>query len=304
MKLEAISLGYAIPQNGFTASVHSCFTSVVNLKLNGRWDLLTLVAEPEVDLPQGIRLDTPTGFSFEDIRVNDPVTCDGGSLSINGSALVIEMTRAKRWECQLQKASRECMTTPALTAWRYVWQILNERQLQCGTEVLAARILHPANTQGSALFRRLSDGTTKLMEATSQCGIITPGLVSTLIGLGPGLTPSGDDLLVGYMVGLFCRIGENEIRRNFISNLGKDINAYASRTTDISRTYLYHSTHAQVSRQLAVLAEALCTGQASETLQEKAIPAMQMGHSSGMDAVTGLLLGFSAWDRDLFFPGN
>ena len=69
MYLRAISIGYAVPHIDFDVVVHSVFRSAVNLKPKGESLLFTLLVSGETDLPQGIRLDTPTGFSFEELPV-------------------------------------------------------------------------------------------------------------------------------------------------------------------------------------------------------------------------------------------
>jgi hypothetical protein len=117
-----------------------------------------------------------------------------------------------------------------------------------------------------------------------------------LIGLGPGLTPSGDDLLVGYLAGLWCTVRDQGKRAQFISSLGKTVIRLSRQTNDISRTYLYHAVRGQVSSQLANLAEAISYAENPERLLAIAESAMRVGHTSGMDAVTGLLVGLTAWD--------
>ena len=48
--------------------------------------------------------------------------------------------------------------------------------------------------------------------------------------------------------------------------------------------------------RLADLAEEICRGENSDRLFAVAQSAMQVGHTSGMDAVTGLLVGLVAWE--------
>ena len=81
----------------------------------------------------------------------------------------------------------------------------------------------------------------------------------------------------------------------FLAKLGKTIFHLSSRTNDISRTYLYHAAQGQVSSRLSDLAEAICHGEDRERLSEVATAAFKVGHTSGMDAVTGLLIGLAAW---------
>jgi hypothetical protein len=133
-----------------------------------------------------------------------------------------------------------------------------------------------------------------LIDATRQYDL-NASAVEALIGLGSGLTPSGDDLLVGYLCGLWCAIQGQSQRFQFIASLGETIVSLSKKTNDISRTYLYHAAQGQVSSRMSDLAEAICYGEHPERLHEVAAAAFRVGHTSGMDAVTGLLIGLAVW---------
>jgi hypothetical protein len=120
-----------------------------------------------------------------------------------------------------------------------------------------------------------------------------------MICLGSGLTPSGDDLLVGYLAGLWSAVRDINTRYQYVEKLGKTIMLCAHRTNDISRTFLNHASQGQVSSVLADLAEAISTGETSECLLGSTESAMRLGHTSGMETVTGLLMGLIAWEGDL-----
>jgi len=141
-----------------------------------------------------------------------------------------------------------------------------------------------------------------LIRATRRYELTDTTAISTLTGLGPGLTPSGDDLLVGYMAGLWSTMRDQSKRMQFISSLGKNIIRLSRRTSIISRTYLCHAARGQVSSHLADLAEAICRETDSERLADIAETAMRVGHTSGMDAVTGMLMGLVAWDGNNLLP--
>ncbi len=80
MRLTALSTGYAIPYIDFNATIHSVFRTAVNLRPANEDLLLTLVVASEADLPQGIRLDSPDGFSFEPLRAGKKRLLPGSQL--------------------------------------------------------------------------------------------------------------------------------------------------------------------------------------------------------------------------------
>jgi hypothetical protein len=294
MYLKAISIGDVVPHTDFDATVHSVFRSAVNLRLNRGNKLLTLVGSSEADLPQGIRVDTPDDFSFEICRAGEPVTCRDHILRFG--SLTIELRGARRWKCDLPSLQADMTNLAVATAWRCAWDALNERQMLVGAEIIAEDLFRSDGIIRASVPRRAGEAMRGLFDATRRYDHLNaPSSLRPLVGLGAGLTPSGDDLLVGYLAGLWCTVLDKSERVQFVSNLGKAVLRFSRQTTDISRTYLYHASRGQVSSRLADLAEALCRGENSDCLLTTAEFAMRVGHTSGMDAVTGLLIGLATW---------
>jgi hypothetical protein len=293
MYLRAISLGYAVPNEDFTAVVHSVFQSALNLRLHGENRLLTLVGSEEGDLPQGIRLDTPDDFSFEKFQIGEPAICREGILYFEKSSLTIQLSNARRWKCDLPALKFDPANPAVSAAWNFVWEALNERQRLSGSELVAEELFHESARAG--VPHKAGKAMRDLLHATRR-NELNASAIHALIGLGAGLTPSGDDLLVGYMAGLWCTGQDKNEGMQFIGGLGETIIGLLSRTNDISRTYLYHAAQGQVSSRLANLAEGICRGENVERLSEIAETAMSVGHTSGMDAVTGLLISLAAWN--------
>ncbi len=158
---------------------------------------------------------------------------------------------------------------------------------------MAEKLFHASARAG--VPHKAGEAVRELLHATRRHDL-NASAVEALIGLGSGLTPSGDDLLISYLAGLWCTVREESKRSQFIPSLGEMIIHLSSKTNDISRTYLYHAAQGQVSSRMANLAEAICRGENIERLSEIAEAAMSIGHTSGMDAVTGLLIGLAAWN--------
>jgi hypothetical protein len=293
MYLSAISIGYAVPSVDFEASVHSAFRAAINLRPSGGSELLTLVTSSEADLPQGIRVEAPKDFSFEIPHTGGPATCRDGSLRLN--SLTIELRGAQRWKCDLPALMADVSDPVASTAWSLVWNALNEQQNLSGSDLVAEELFQSGKSARTSVSHKAGAAMRDLVNAARQYKLIDPYAVNSLIGLGSGLTPSGDDLLVGYLAGLWSTVQNKSERAQFVSDLGKTIVCLSRRTNDISRTYLYHAARGQVSSRLANLAKAICHGENPGRLLETAESAVQVGHTSGLDAVTGLLIGLATW---------
>jgi hypothetical protein len=297
MVLPAISLGYAVPPGDFDASVHSVFHSAMNFRLANEDSLLTLVLSREPDLPQGIRLNTPEGFTFENFQIGEPAYCRDDILHFESSHLSVQLSGARRWECDLPGLKIDTGLPATYAAWRFVWEMLNKRQKHLNAEIIADDLLGSDKTTQSSVSARAGRAIRELVMVTRHFDLTTTAALEALIGLGSGLTPSGDDLLAGYLAGLWCTVGNQSNRMQFITGLGKRILDLSVRTNDISRTYLFHAVHGQVSSHLSALADAISHGEGYEHLLAMAERAMQTGSTSGMDAVTGLLIGISTWSE-------
>jgi hypothetical protein len=300
MDLKAISLGTAVPSRNFNAVVHSVFPEAVNLRAGKENQLLTLVKADGDDLPQGIRLETPTGFSFEtELHQGERLACRDGILQDEHRRLSLNLRQARRWKCKLPDLSVDGDHSRAADVWTLVWEVLNERQRLTGVE-LRAKELFLADVPGQTVVaRKMGVLVRKLCDAACKFDPQVETTVTALIGLGSGLTPSGDDFLVGLLTGLRCTTGDNANHKRFLSGLERIVNRLSHQTNDISRTYLFHATRGQVSNRLAALAQVIAGGENSDTLLPIAEEAMRVGHSSGMETVTGLLVGLSVWGNGM-----
>jgi hypothetical protein len=119
--------------------------------------------------------------------------------------------------------------------------------------------------------------------------------LKSLIGLGPGLTPSGDDFIVGYLAGLWSTAGTEQSKRSFLLLIGNWLFNSLKGTNEISRTYIRYAMEGEVSEPLAVLARRIAKGENMNGIKESTEEAFQVGSTSGTDGVLGLLLGILAW---------
>ncbi len=288
--MNALSIGAAVPAKDFDAVVHSVFTRASNLKLKDNSRLLTLTRVDEADLPQGIRLNTPPDFSFKMLHSGDQFTSRSGILSCVTARLTIDLRLAQRWKCNLKTLAVSLEDVSTLDAWQRAVTIVNNYRLLTETQEPVAQYI----------TCKMAQLTTGLVAATSSMDHLAAiENAAGLIGLGPGLTPAGDDFLVGYLAGLWGTAGRIPERVQFVTNLGRAVARLSRHTNEISGTYLTHAAHARVSGRLLDLARAIKQGQGSADLHPVTLLSLQVGHTSGLEATTGLLLGLAAWNGRL-----
>jgi hypothetical protein len=103
-----------------------------------------------------------------------------------------------------------------------------------------------------------------------------------LIGLGPGLTPSGDDYLGGVLVAL------NQFgRKPQAQSLWRWLSARLSRTSDISGAHLAAAAAGEGHEALHRCIEALCTMAPDWTRVLAELDGV--GHTSGWDSLAGVV---------------
>lgn len=110
-------------------------------------------------------------------------------------------------------------------------------------------------------------------------------VVSWLIGRGRGLTPSGDDILLGYGVGLLALDPKGEGEK-FLKILSEYIH---KQTTDVSLAYYKGLMEGYVNENMMYLLQALKSNNEEET--ERWLESVRkVGHTSGSDTLLGLRL--------------
>jgi hypothetical protein len=114
--------------------------------------------------------------------------------------------------------------------------------------------------------------------------------VKPLMGLGPGLTPSGDDFIGGVMLALntmhedkTCRLLWESIRRTI-----EEI------TNPISYAHLKAASQEGGNSNIHLCLAAILQG--SPTSIQNCLPGIcQVGHTSGWDIMAGAMLAFESW---------
>jgi hypothetical protein len=111
-----------------------------------------------------------------------------------------------------------------------------------------------------------------------------------LIGLGPGLTPSGDDFLVGCLRGLWLMSPDEVATRQMFTQLGTrllpDIEA---RTTSVGAEFIRYALEGSFAEILDYAAEALVAPAHLPLVSDAIGHLLAQGDTSGSDTMRGLL---------------
>lgn len=110
-------------------------------------------------------------------------------------------------------------------------------------------------------------------------------VIKFLIGRGKGLTPSGDDLIIGYLFVMKMLSPERA------ETLSQALINYPLSTTDVSKAYLLSCVKGHVSSPLHEFYKAIQEEADIDKLSKHITKIMRIGHTSGRDMTLGIKIG-------------
>ncbi len=185
----------------------------------------------------------------------------------------------------------------ALHAWQIAWSHLQACVQPDGLGALLPNGRRaPARSVQTALLAGRARAALPRLVAATRALEIAPCLAAAipLIGAGPGLTPSWDDLLIGFICGLRAIAGKDRAQERFLTEFGLAVNNASTATSTVSRSYIEQTVEgfgpAWIEDVLAAIGGGAC-----ERTRRATTLALRTGHTSGTDMMIGAVLGSSAW---------
>jgi hypothetical protein len=129
-------------------------------------------------------------------------------------------------------------------------------------------------------------------------------ITKNLVGLGPGLTPAADDMLLGLMISMLY-ISENFTKTSIdVKKINKDIiSVISGMTTIISEEFLREASVGNVNEIVNSLLKNLLTSEKKE-LENSVRKLLDLGGTSGTDTVLGVILGSHLMLNDIYYNSN
>jgi hypothetical protein len=308
--VRALSIGPAasLALSAGALRVHSVFRSTVNLEA-GSSRFAALCGPRGRRFPHAIALERQDDFEAWRLAVGTRARLAGGSLElpVEGATVVVGLEQAERTPAralaaipQLGNAHRACVLRLAALQRESACDLridaLHPRGGRATTPV-GARLRDVALTLGAAARAFARRGGP---EAHASLRHATVGVV----GLGAGLTPSGDDFLCGFLAAAHASASDasdasNEHGRNvgggsaLIDALDDATAESVGRTVAVSAFFVRCAIEGFWPAPLLDLAEALAGEREPEALAALA-ELCSLGHGSGCDLSTGFLFGLAS----------
>lgn len=264
MRLENVISSYVL-EHGIERAwghVHSVFATSFNVKLGG---FLFHVGDSRSPLSCcGINLAPDALESFLcRVRVGDRATIKQGVLIVYDSAQLssIDLSALE---------ARSLAIVPSASACQL-------RELE--KEISKLCVEEKIGLDRDVRFREM----VQLLEQQNPHEYELRTAISFFLGRGLGLTPAGDDLLVGYGISLWL---QGRVRE-FVQVL---LDMLVRQTTDVSESYLRAMAAGYASQGYCELIAAVSAGETA-CLSRMLANLQRIGHTSGNDGLFGFLIG-------------
>ena len=284
--LKAQSVGECVPARG-SGLVHSVFARACNIELQGG-TLVSLLAAGLGATPHGIRLQAQPAPFDTWLRQGERAILHQAMLRLPDAGVAVDLSAAARWQGAVAAVCVQDRATACRL--RALRAVLCERAPRQG---VALALLPGANAMTSleqALASRLSQLLPTLAQATRDRDLVAMAVsAQRLVGLGPGLTPAGDDFLAGWLAALWSQAALDSDLLTLLRPFGTALAPAVRRVHAISRQMLDEAARGCFSQILVEVTLALA---GEGDLGQAAAGALAHGHSSGADALCGLLFGY------------
>lgn len=274
-KINTISsMAYHILQSYSEGHVHSVYRKTINLQFDTQLVSLQTAASPVSPLSLITEL---SQADMENLPITDgqPVTSLTGKIKVRTATeeVIFDFSDAAIFDSRLCASSNSytALLKPALersTSNGFLpvfFPQVQEKNPSCADQFLVNLAAKNRIASCTKAFHE-----TDYKKAASE--------LIHLIGLGIGLTPSGDDFLCGILAGLVLTCNQNH---PFALELKDQLKKNLENTNDISRAFLNCALESHFSEAVKKIPTA-------SSPAELLAPFEAIGHSSGIDTLCGI----------------
>ena len=296
--LEASSIGcvaYSRLTEAKEGVAHGVFDKAINILLAK--GLVSLVPEIVERGPLNVTLRLPVGsqsMSSLGVRNGDTIKVKGFTMEL-GDRHIISFDSARIYSPK-QKFPLPMLADDEIEANR---EVMRKTALQFGNMAGLGELLSSASemSRGTAknlnLFCAFAHSRLFQLEQAFRSGQETAinEAIRELIGLGPGLTPSSDDMLSGLVLLCLLYAKNKGLERHASELVAKaTIEEVHGRTTTLSEEYLKQAALGRGNEPVMRLCSAILTGR-PEIVEQETRRVLAIGETSGTDTVLGIAFG-------------
>lgn len=265
----------------------ACYISLDGFADDDRVPAVIPILRPQaVQLPTGVRIGVAGPWP---VQAGDPVAADATGIALGGWLV----TPARSWQPPRVVASPSLDPGAGLARLTAAWPDADgwTDALSCQDGLSSRRMerLEPSSADARRVVHAATGALVSSVGVRREGGQghqdarMTGVILRELIGLGPGLTPSGDDALAGCLLTLRL-LGEVES----LSALAEQLPAHLRATTALSGSLLAAAAEGYAAPELVGLLAGLGCAAPEARLARLVTAVLAIGHSSGADLLTGV----------------
>lgn len=281
--------------------IHSVFERALNIITSGG-QLISVISSIGLEGPNTVVAELPLGLNFiaMGLRSGMPVRMGRVEADVGRGALRLRMNLAQKWWPRLAGGAQRMDMTRLRDNLSTLVKTLPRGEIKGGLgrlvyhvgEMVAGRWRAVESLRLSRLERQALPGIRDLLSGTLERDEARLGTgFGILIGLGSGMTPSGDDVLLGFIGTLSVlsrRVGGPEVE-GLLEIFKRHLMILKDRTTFVSGNLLSYAPGGRISSPILSLVRALLFGKISAA-RSAVKNILRLGASSGSEVLLGILL--------------
>lgn len=276
-KLNEITRTGTSPENHFF--VHSAYERTINLMIDGQLIALQVKGSPVSPISVILPLDS-TEIRNLDAREGQEIILEGSNIVIGKTAITFDASTAV-YDGYLNKYNFNADM-------KHLIKSIIEKAHRGGFSFLTNPSKVPEDLVLSYVKQKLKLVITLIHDDKTEAAAEA---ISSLIGVGTGLTPSGDDFITGIL-SAFSAFPET-FDEDIVEQVRNSVSLHLQNTNEISMAFIKCALDNQFSVPVISLYQWLCSenglpetrkSQSDEILQSF----LAIGHSSGIDTLTGI----------------
>lgn len=281
--------------------VHSVFNKATNIIFDEI--LLSLLSDELPRMPNSVRLRSVViDELLSNLEPGMEVCVGNDRLVIPACNFSFHLSDIPLWEPRPDVTVYRWNSETVAHHTRLLTQLLVKKQHQDGLALLAGSLLRDMQPQETPLSRMAMPKLLLLAQASWRQNIaVVEEATRGLAGLGPGLTPSGDDVLGGFaaiMTLLSTQLSADSISRKHIASTIAEV--AKPLTTKLSAVLLQYASRGEISEPFGKLLLSLnLPAEEFESVHKAADRVLAFGASSGGDTLLGMLLGLRALEGEI-----
>ena len=299
-KINAVSISSALVKNlsgkSYRGTVAGVYARAVNFSFGNI--LVTASDVSQKNLPYGILCDLSEIDLQGVLRSEDAAEINSKRLYVKGRLFEITFGSAAIWAPEFYMLI-QAIDVPILQ--NNISQLVQHIDLLNNPDGLVPLfrvipdLMNSKNYPGdnaSALTQKAYDALRSIITAIRNTDerLLNEGSMQ-LIGLGIGLTPSGDDILAGLFAALMIT-SDTASRKWLMQFFGKLLPRIIRLTNDVSINFLKAVSQGYFPERVSCLISAMISAKSFTDVQPALQDMLQWGHTSGYEITLGMVIGF------------